>query len=180
MPRVHLRTAALMSAGVLTLTAAPAWSAHQPSAAQAAVCHTSDLSLAWAPGGTAKPGGTDTEEQVTAVVSLHNTGSRTCTLRGYPKMTLEMGTETEGVQTETFFSQRSQTPRTVTIRPGSTARFTLYFLAGKADDNVIDPGVAAITPPANTSSKQLRWPWGLVQRQEAATHPLNYVSPVHR
>jgi hypothetical protein len=146
MPRFHAAVA-LVSTGVLTLTAAPAWAAHQPSATQTSICRTSALALAWTSGGTAKPGGTNTEEQVTAVVSVHNTGSRTCILRGHPKVTLEMGTETEGVRTETFSRQSSHKPRTVTLKPGGTARFTLYFLAGKRSDNIIDPGVAVITPP---------------------------------
>ncbi|MEG8277526.1 hypothetical protein [Streptomyces sp. AHA2] len=67
-----------------------------------------------------------------------------------------------------------------TLNPGTSARFTMTFLSGKIDDNVIDPGVAAITPPGNTQAKELRWKWGMVQKQEAATHPLNYVSPLTR
>lgn len=179
MPRVRTPVA-LMSAAVLTLTVAPTLAAQQPSTPRAPVCHTADLALAWTSGGTAEPGGSNAAEQVTAVVSVRNTGAGDCTMRGYPKVTLEMGTETEGVQSETFFRRQTEQPRTVTLKPGGTATFTLYFLAGERSDNVIDPGVADITRPANTSSRQLHWPWGPVQRQEAATHPLNYVGPVER
>ncbi|MBT2480089.1 DUF4232 domain-containing protein [Streptomyces sp. ISL-94] len=178
MVHTHVRSAALVCAGILTVTAAPALAATQPSAVQPAPCRTADLSLDWTSGGTAKPGGRNTEEQVNAFVAMKNTGSSACTLQGYPKVTLKMGTETQGVETETFFEQESEKPKTVTLNAGATARFTMTFLSGRSDDNIIDPGVASVTPPGNTKAKELRWMWGPVQRQEAATHPLNYVSPV--
>ncbi|MGW0315732.1 DUF4232 domain-containing protein [Streptomyces flavidovirens] len=179
--RIHVRAAALVSVGILTITTAPALAANQPSTVQPAPCRTSNLALNWTSGGTAKPGGTHNEEQVNAFVAVKNTGPGACTLRGYPKVTLKMGTETQGVQTETFFPQTSKKPKTVKLDSGATARFTVTFLSGKeSDDNIIDPGVAAITPPGNTKAKELRWLWGQVQKQEAATHPGNYVSPVHR
>ncbi|MER7112524.1 DUF4232 domain-containing protein [Streptomyces sp. NPDC000229] len=181
MARIHVRTAALVSAGILTITTAPALAANQPSAVQSTPCRTSSLALDWTSGGTAKPGGTNTEDQVNAFVAVKNTGSGACTLRGYPKVTLKMGTETQGVETETFFPQTSEKPKTVRLNSGASARFTVTFLSGKeSDDNIIDPGVAAVTLPGNTKAKELRWWWGPVQKQEAATHPGNYVGPVYR
>ncbi|GAA2505036.1 DUF4232 domain-containing protein [Streptomyces gobitricini] len=179
MAHINIRGAALVSAGLLALTAAPALATAQPTAAQIP-CRTADLGLDWTTDGTAKPGGSNTEEQVSVVVAVKNSGSSACTLRGFPKVTLKMGTETKGVETETFFNQQTPNPKTVTLNPGGTARFTMTFLSGKTDDNVIDPGVAAITPPGNTQAKELRWIWGMVQKQEAATHPLNYVGPLTR
>ncbi|MFF8844179.1 DUF4232 domain-containing protein [Streptomyces sp. NPDC015127] len=181
MVHVHVRAAAVVSAGILTITSAPALAANQLPAVQEVPCRTSNLALDWTSGGTAKPGGTNTEEQMNAFVAVKNTGSGACTLRGYPKVTLKMGTETEGVQTETFFPQTSEKPKTVKLNSGETARLTVTFLSGKAsDDNIIDPGEADITPPGNTEARELRWLWGPVQKQEAATHPGNYVSPVFR
>ncbi|MBT2440084.1 DUF4232 domain-containing protein [Streptomyces sp. ISL-36] len=182
MVHIHARSAALVSAGILTLTATPASAATQPSAVQPAPCQTSNLALDWTDSGTAQPGGRDTAgRQVDTIVSMKNTGSRACTLQGYPGVTLKMGTETQGVITETFFPQKSEKPKVVKLNPGATARFTVTFLSGKeTDDNIIDPPIVAITPPGNTKAKELRWWWGPVQQQEAATHPGNYVSPVVR
>lgn len=175
--------AAVVVAALLATTTAPAAAATSPSAAAEPVrCRTSNLALDWTSGGSAEPGGRHTEgRQVDVFVSMRNTGSHVCVLRGHPAVTLQMGTETEGVVTETFSPLTSQQPTTVRLAPGATARFTMTFLSVKeSDDNVIDPGVAVITPPGNNRAKQLRWWWGPVQQQEAATHPGNYVSPVFR
>ncbi|MGI5478654.1 DUF4232 domain-containing protein, partial [Streptomyces lavendofoliae] len=98
-------------------------------------------------------------------------------LRGHPKVTLLMGTETQGVQTETFVPQKAKAPKAVTLAPGKSARFILAFVSAKeSDDNIIDPDSAEIAPPGNSKSKVLKWFWGPVLKQEAATKPGNYVS----
>ncbi|MGV9884426.1 DUF4232 domain-containing protein [Streptomyces sp. NPDC003006] len=180
MTRTQLRAAGLVSACILATTITPAWTASRPATEQPAPCRTGNLALDWTTGGTANPGGSHTEEQVTVFAAVKNTGSDACTLRGYPKVTLRMGTETRGVETETFMQQVSKKPTTVTLDSGASARFIVTFLSGKPSDNIIDPGVAAITPPGTTKAKELPWRWGLVQKQEGATHPGNYVSPVFR
>ncbi|MEV3987499.1 DUF4232 domain-containing protein [Streptomyces sp. NPDC049837] len=180
MARLSARRAALLVAGLMaaSLTPAPAIAASPAAAGQPGPCKARALAPSWAPGGTAKPGGVP-GEQVTAVVALKNTGSRACTVHGYPKVVLKMGTETAGVQTETFREQTSVRPKPVTLAPGASARFTLTFLSAKeSEENVIVPGVAEITPPKGKTSKQLKWHWGPVLRQEAATHPGNFVGPV--
>ncbi|MDG4858229.1 DUF4232 domain-containing protein [Streptomyces sp. T-3] len=185
MTRLHVRTAALIAVGLLTATTTAATATDDPGAGRPAVCRTGDLALDWASGGSAQPGGKDTAgkdtagRQVDVLVAMKNTASHSCTLHGYPKVTLEMGTETRGVVTETFQDQKAQQPKTVTLAPGGTARFTLSFISAKdSDKDAIAPGVADITPPGNAEAKQLRWNWGEVARQEAATHPGNLVSPV--
>lgn len=181
MTRVHGRTAALIAVGLLTATTTAAMAADDPEAGRPAGCRTGDLALDWTSGGSAQPGGKHTAgRQVDVLVAMKNTASHSCTLHGYPEVTLEMGTETRGVVTETFQDQKAQQPKTVTLAPGSTARFTLSFISAKdSDENAIDPGVADITPPGNTKAKQLRWNWGEVARQEGATHPGNLVSPIY-
>ncbi|MFF8644340.1 DUF4232 domain-containing protein [Streptomyces sp. NPDC015345] len=179
MARQSPRRAALLVAGLMAATMTPALAA-SPATGQAAPCQAGALTPSWASGGSAKPGGVP-DEQVTAVVALKNTGSRACTVHGYPEVTLKMGTETAGVQTETFREQTSVRSKPVTLAAGASARFTLTFLSAKeSEDNVIVPGVAAITPPNGKASKDLKWRWGPVLRQEAATHPGNFVSPVTR
>ncbi|WP_228973215.1 DUF4232 domain-containing protein [Streptomyces sp. DH12] len=178
MARLFPRRAALLVAGLMAASTAPAVAVSPDVTGRPAPCKDSALAPSWAPGGSAKPEGVP-GEQVTAVVALKNTGSHACALRGYPEVTLKMGTETEGVQTETFRDQTSVRPKPVTLAPGASARFTLTFLSSKvSEDDVIVPGVAEITVPAGKSPKELKWRWGPVMRQEAATHSGNFVSPV--
>ncbi|MFI2616947.1 DUF4232 domain-containing protein [Streptomyces sp. NPDC018584] len=180
MARLSARRAALLVAALMAATMTPAIAASPTTTGQPAPCQAAALMPSWASGGSAKSGGVP-DEQVTAVVALKNTGARACTVHGYPKVTLEMGTETAGVQTETFREQTSVRAKPVTLAPGGSARFTLTFLSAReSEDNVIVPGVAAITPPNGKASKDLKWRWGPVLRQEAATHPGNFVSPVTR
>lgn len=118
MVRIQVR-AALVLAGILATTAAPVSAAASPSVAEPVRCRTSDLALDWTSGGSAEPGGRHTEgRQVDVFVSMKNTGAQACVLHGYPSVTLQMGTETEGVVTETFSSQTSQQPTTVTLDSG--------------------------------------------------------------
>src|SRR6478672_7910760 len=56
-------------------------------------CSAEQLTLSWAGTGTARPGGTGNQD--TAVVRVHNKGSMSCTLRGYPDVTLKARHETE-------------------------------------------------------------------------------------
>ncbi|MGI5478788.1 DUF4232 domain-containing protein [Streptomyces lavendofoliae] len=178
MARLSARRAALLVAGLMAATMSPALAAGPAAAGQPEPCKAGALTPSWTSGGSARPGGVP-GEQVTAVVALKNTGSHACTVHGYPRVTLKMGTETAGVQTETFREQTSVRPKPVTLAPGASARFTLTFLSAKeSDDNVIVPGVAEITPPNSKTSHDLKWRWGPVTRQEAATHPGNFVSPV--
>jgi len=180
MAQIPVRAAALVSTAILAITTAPALATDPPSGVQPAPCRTADLSLDWTSGGGAQPGGRDTAgSQEDAYVSMKNTGTRACTLRGYPKVSLQMGTETAGVVTEQLPPHTSEKPKTVKLNPGATARFVVTFLSAKeSDENIIDPGVAVITPPGNTKAKELRWWWGPVRQQQGATHPGNYVGPV--
>ncbi|SDL38792.1 DUF4232 domain-containing protein [Streptomyces indicus] len=178
MNHVHARSAALIAVGLLTATATSAMATD----ASGTACRTDALTMAWAPGGSAQPDGKGTAgKQVDAPVTMKNTASALCTLHGYPEVVLKMGTETRGVVTETFRYRTEQKPAAVTLAPGDAARFTLTFIsASDRDENTIDPGVAEITPPGNTTAVQLRWTWGAVAGQEAATHSGNVVSPVQR
>ncbi|MFE6685177.1 DUF4232 domain-containing protein [Streptomyces sp. NPDC057743] len=179
MARLHLRTAAAATLGMLITTTTLSLAANQAAAEQSAPCRTSDLTPSWAPGGSAKPGGVP-DEQLTAVVAVKNTGSQACTLHGYPKVTLKAGTARSGAPTETLHDQVSVKPKTVTLKPGASARFTLTFLSEKAsNENALVPAVVDITPPGNTKSRELKWRWGPVLRHESATHPGNFVSPAH-
>ncbi|MEV1055525.1 DUF4232 domain-containing protein [Streptomyces sp. NPDC049887] len=176
---VRARTAArarARAAGALAVVAlaAPVVSAAPAAAAPPPPCLTSDLSLSWAPGGTAVSGGTEPGSSRTAVVALRNAGEATCLLDGFPKVTLA-----QGATTENLVDQRSVSHSAVTLAPGASARFTLTFRQGQSgEDGVIEPVTAIVTPPNNTASTHLRWRWGPVAEQESADPPRNFVGPV--
>ncbi|MEU2261980.1 DUF4232 domain-containing protein [Streptomyces sp. NPDC019645] len=157
-----------MAAAAPLVSAAPATAAPPPP------CLTSDLALAWAPGGTAVSGGTDPGSSRTAVVALRNSGNTACLLDGFPKVTLA-----QGATTENLVDQRSVSHSAVTLEPGGSARFTLTFRQGQSgEDGVIEPVTAIVTPPNNTASQNMRWRWGPVAEQESAAPPRNFVGPV--
>ncbi|MFH9672342.1 DUF4232 domain-containing protein [Streptomyces sp. NPDC017405] len=129
-----------------------------------------NVTLSWA-GGTARPGG-GSDRQETARVQVRNSGDRACSLLGAPSVMLT----TDGPP-ETL----SQRPGgdSVHLAPGKSARFTITFLsdAGKNGNEVIRPDQAVVTLPGGTV-KTLTWLWGGVTRQEAASHPGNFVGPI--
>jgi hypothetical protein len=128
------------------------------------------VTLSWA-GGTARQGG-GSDRQETARVQVRNTGDRACSLLGAPSVELT----TDGVP-ETLLQQRGGDG--VSLAPGRTATFTITFLGdtGKNGNEIIRPDQAVVTLPGGTV-KTLTWLWGGVTRQEAASRPGNYVSPI--
>ncbi|MEU3526393.1 DUF4232 domain-containing protein [Streptomyces sp. NPDC038707] len=128
------------------------------------------VALSWA-GGTAEQGG-GSDRQETARVQVKNTGDRACSLLGAPSVELT----TNGVP-ERLLQQRGG--HSVDLAPGRTATFTITFLGdtGKNGNEIIRPDQAVVTLPGGTV-KTLTWRWGSVTRQEAASRPGNYVSPV--
>ncbi|MET9801403.1 DUF4232 domain-containing protein [Streptomyces sp. NPDC006368] len=164
--------AAAATVTVLAAAAAPAAPATGASVGQApSPCRTADLSMAWAKGGTAKPGGTG--DQDTAVVRLTHTGDRTCTLKGFPDVVLLDGTDRYDLP------QAQVTPSRVTLAPGRSTTFTVVFLSEKDDPKqAFDAVKVAIAAPGDKASKTLPWPWGPVTDQRSATHPGSYVLPV--
>ncbi|CAL9325621.1 DUF4232 domain-containing protein [Streptomyces sp. SudanB182_2057] len=130
----------------------------------------SQVSLAWA-GGSAKPGG-GSDRQETALVRVKNSGDRACSLLGAPSVMLT----TNGVP-ETLSQQSGGD--LMNLAPGATAKFTITFLSdsGKNGNEIIRPEQAVVTFAGGTV-KTLTWRWGDVTRQEAASRPGNFVSPV--
>ncbi|MFE3324478.1 DUF4232 domain-containing protein [Streptomyces sp. NPDC059176] len=159
-----------VSALAAAATAAPVMAASPAVAAPPPPCATSALGLSWGPGGSAVPGGSVPGSRQSAVVALSNLSRTTCMLDGFPKMTL-----VQGAATTTSAGRTSAPHSTVTLEPGTTARFTLAFTAGRAGrSGVVEPSVAVVTPPNNTGAKDLHWRWGPVATE--GTAPL--VGPV--
>ncbi|MEK8170566.1 hypothetical protein NKH77_16065 [Streptomyces sp. M19] len=46
------------------------------------------------------------------------------------------------------------------------------------DEGSYQPAYAEITPPNETSSLRVEWPWGELVDQRGATHPATYVNPI--
>jgi Protein of unknown function (DUF4232) len=163
----HTRTiAACVAVGALVSSV----SAAVPAAAALGSPACKNVTLSWG-GGTARPGG-GSDRQETAVVKVKNTGDRGCALLGAPSVMLTTNGEPETL---------SQQPggSTVNLAPGRTAKFTITFLSdsGRHGNQVIRPDQAVVTLPGGTV-KTLDWKWGQVTRQEAASHPGNFISPI--
>ncbi|WP_405445768.1 DUF4232 domain-containing protein [Streptomyces achromogenes] len=128
------------------------------------------VAVSWA-GGSAEPGG-GSDRQETALVRVKNSGNHACSLLGAPSVMLT----TNGVP-ETLSQQPGG--HLVDLAPGATAKFTVTFLSdsGKNGNEIIRPEQAVVTLPGGTV-KTLTWTWGDVTRQEAASRPGNFVSPI--
>ena len=128
-----------------------------------------NVALAWT-GGTTASGGSDRQEK--AGVRIRNTGDHACSLLGAPSVML-----TANGRPERLFQQPGG--NSVKLAPGRTAKFTITFLSdsGKNGNEIIRPDLAVVTLPGGTV-KTLKWKWGSVTRQEAASRPGNFVSPI--
>jgi len=138
-------------------------------------CTTAGLQAGWSSSGGGVPN-MHGDAQQTAAVWLKNTGSRSCTLSGFP------GVQIKGTDGKSLDLPRSaQKPAPVTLKPGGTASFTVRLLPSvSAGDQKIEPGTVLITPPNQTQHLQLKWPYGgAILDQSGATHPGTYVNPIH-
>ncbi|MEU7185465.1 DUF4232 domain-containing protein, partial [Streptomyces sp. NPDC045470] len=67
----------------------------------------------------------------------------------------------------------------ITLAPGESTDFTLNL--GTAQENAEDswlPRTVTVTPPDETTSLTLKWPWGPLVDQRSATHPATFVNPI--
>ncbi|WP_328318188.1 DUF4232 domain-containing protein [Streptomyces sp. NBC_00388] len=145
------------------------------SAATGNRCHTGDLNFTWSKGA---PDMKDDTDQQTASLTLENAGTRTCTLHGFPGVRLisKSGTAWD-------LRRSSDTPSTMTLHPGDdTASISISLLAIPADARDTKPFIPAriqITPPDETTSITLEWPYGgAILDQSGATDAGTFVNPV--
>jgi Domain of unknown function (DUF4232) len=134
-------------------------------------CHTSDLVTSIATGGDAAPSGTGQQH---TYVLMHNKGTRACTLEGFPGVDLKSGSGAWSLARSSGKAER------YTLTPGGPdVQFTITFLPWtKGSGEEFKPTSFVVTPPGETTSVTLRWPWGSVLRQDGATHPGTYVGPI--
>lgn len=144
-----------------------------PTPATTSRCHTSDLSAALG----AKSG----TGQMTVPVVYTNTSDHTCTMYGFG------GVDLHGPQYPTYgpvYSLRRQqaAPLKVALAPGGHAHVTITYLLNRgqaARSAPWRPAYLLITPPDETTSLRVAWTTGdAVLRQDGATHPGTYISPV--
>jgi hypothetical protein len=168
-------TATGSSSGGSTQGNAPTGAANAGSSAASSRCRTSELKFSWSAG---SPDMNATNQQI-AEVTLANSGSRTCTLYGFPGIRL---ISTSG---ETWDLPRStDKPTTITLKPGdNTASILMTILpipANTTDTRPFAPAKVLITPPDETTHVTLDWPYGGAVWHQAGTtsDPQTFVSPV--
>ncbi|MEU4350251.1 DUF4232 domain-containing protein [Streptomyces sp. NPDC023838] len=138
-------------------------------AASGARCRTADLGFAIVPTSRAK----NPNIQYALTITLTNKSAKSCVLNGYP------GVDLAGPLTWSLVRQTAVQPHRVTVRPGATTTFNIFYLPyvqGSGDE--FKPTRIVVTPPGETHSHTLPWPVGSILLQDGATHPGTYVSPV--
>jgi hypothetical protein len=132
-------------------------------------CHTSDLSLSFETGGDAAPDTTSSSQQTTGI-SVHNRSSHTCLVGGFP------GLDLDGGSTNWSLTRQSAHYSAISLKSGDNTDFQITFLPDPGGKWT--PKSVVVTPPNETTSVTLGWPWGPVQLQDGATHPGTYVGPI--
>jgi hypothetical protein len=171
--------AAPATAGSQTVQAAPAATV-QPSpdaTATAATggstatprCHTQDLKISFETGEDAAPDVTSDKQQTTGI-ALYNRSGHTCQVGGFP------GLDLNGGSTNWSLARTNAHYSAITLSPGDTTDFQITFQPEPKGDWT--PQTVTVTPPDETTSVTLSWPWGPVLLQDGATHPVTYVGPI--
>jgi hypothetical protein len=125
---------------------------------------------------TASPGRTTGEagqRHTTAVWT--NTSTSDCLMDGFGGVDLEGPDDPMG-RTYTL-PHTSAAPESFRLAPGHAAHTTITWLPPQ-DRPGWTPTSMLVTPPNETRSARLDWPGGAVLRQDGATHPGTYISPV--
>ena len=142
----------------------PSEAAPPPTADAGGKCRLDDLRASVGPttGGSQKR---------TAIVWVNAT-DRSCTMTGFGGVDLAGPANPNGAVFSLRRQQAAADP--VRLQPGGTAHTTITWLSGGS----WTPTTIRATPPDETRSASLAWPGGPVLRQDGATHPGTYISPV--
>lgn len=173
-------TAVAVAALVVAGTAATALPASAASATAAPTrCHTADLKAGFATGEDAKPEMEKTDQQTQAHIWFTNKSNRTCTLSGFAGVDMVGAQPTDGTWS---LARSSQKPEKMTLRQGDTVDFSITLLpvaASTPQKEKFVPATFLVTPPNETEHFTLKWPFGgQILKQDGATHPATYLSPV--
>ncbi|MFJ4963404.1 DUF4232 domain-containing protein [Streptomyces sp. NPDC088729] len=179
---------AVTAAAALTLTLG-AFTAEDANAAGGTGTRTAAAATPACTGAEVKPSivhGTDADPdphagQTSAVLLLTNTGKRTCTVKGH------MGVDLIAANKDRWsLARQKKVSERITLRPGTATMAELTFLPWNAEEQEgsgaeeFKPVKVAMTPPNTTTTTTVSWPWpslGLI-RQDGATHPGTWVSPL--
>lgn len=120
--------------------------------------------------------------QSQVAVVLRNDGFAACTLRGFPEVEL-IGPADPDLGAVYALPRQQVAARTVVLRPGQKARFTLTWLPAEPGGPRWLPGYLRVVIPASAGSSAsfplaLAWRLGAVMRQDGATHPGTFVGPL--
>ncbi|MDJ1135832.1 DUF4232 domain-containing protein [Streptomyces iconiensis] len=141
-------------------------------------CHTGELTAGWGSEGGGRPD-MDSVEQQTVTMSLKNSSKRTCTLHGFPGVSME---NTLDAKHPMDLRRSASKPVTVTLKPGTHTSFTMRILPvpkGQTGVKKVAPGRVLVTPPDEKAHFTLKWPYGgAIQDQSGATHPGTFVNPI--
>ncbi|OIV35461.1 hypothetical protein BIV57_21475 [Mangrovactinospora gilvigrisea] len=119
--------------------------------------------------------------QTTALLAFKNTGTRTCSLVGYPGVDLVAKNGTTW-----SLARQKQKAEKVVLKPGYETMADITLLpwnkseAGTGSQE-FKPVAVRVTPPNTRTTTTLAWPWSKlgVLRQDAATHPGTYIGTVY-
>jgi hypothetical protein len=132
-------------------------------------CHTQDLTLSFETGGDAAPDVTSNQQQTTGI-AVQNRSGHTCLAGGFP------GVDLNGGSTNWSLARKSAHYSPIALHPGDTTDFKITFQP--EPKGKWTPRTVTVTPPNETTSATLAWPWGPVLLQDGATHPVTYVGPI--
>ncbi|MFF8783520.1 DUF4232 domain-containing protein [Streptomyces sp. NPDC015125] len=136
-------------------------------------CHTSGLKASFATGGDATPDPNAGGSTTTSIV-LTNKGSSTCKIGGFPGVDLK----SENGGERWSLARSSKKFSSITLQPGDSTDFTINLAMTKEDKGFYQPAYADVTPPNETTSLTVEWPWGTLVDQRGATHPATFVNPI--
>lgn len=106
---------------------------------------------------------------------LTNAGDRTCKIGGFAGVDL---TSENGGQVWSL-ARSSAKYGSITLGPGDSTDFTINLgMTDESEEGSYKPAFAVVTPPNETASLKLEWPWGALVDQRAATHPATFVNPI--
>ncbi|WP_345741472.1 DUF4232 domain-containing protein [Pseudonocardia thermophila] len=110
------------------------------------------------------------------VIVWTNHSNRACSMHGFGGVDL-VGPNDPVFGPTYSLPRQSATPTTVHLPPGGVAH-TVITWQPPQDGPGWTPTGMNVTPPDETHSAHLQWPGGAVLRQDAATHPGTFISPV--
>lgn len=132
-------------------------------------CHTQDLKIAFETGGDAAPDMTSDKQQTTGIAVTNHSG-HACLVGGFA------GVDLNGGSTNWSLPRSSTHYSSIKLDSGDTTDFQITFMPQPGGSWT--PKSVTVTPPNETTSATLTWPWGPVLLQDGATHPGSFVGPI--